>query len=505
LYRAALDIHKRGLKTAIASNLYSVAVSLPGTSQIVEQQQQHALKDIEQSILKEGKDEKKHFKLPEQSIPADQILNLLEKWKNIETAKWKKGKVSGGIYHGGDELVDLCSKVYSYFALSNPLHADIFPYVRKMEAEVVRMTLSLFNGDEKTCGAMTSGGTESILMAIKSYRDWGRSKGIQNPNFVASESAHAAFDKASHYFGIEIRKAKMDQKTFKVDMNEVKRLIDKNTVALVGSAPQFGIGIIDPIEELGALALKHGIYVHVDACLGGFLLPFVEKLKYPLPLFDFRVPGVGTISADTHKYGYSPKGSSVVMFRSVALRQHMYFVAPDWPGGIYATPSTSGSRVGAVIAATWAALMANGEEGYMKCAQAIMTTAQKIAIGISKIPGLRVLGEPQLSVVAWATDPTTPEGKKINIYMLSDAMAKKEWTLNTLQHPGAMHICCTYMHRDLAETFLQDLSDSVQDVSEHPEKYKNGHAAIYGLAETIDNVNMVNTIAKGYLDALYIV
>jgi len=374
-----------------------------------------------------------------------------------------------------------------------------------MEAEVVRMTLNLFHGDEKTCGAMTSGGTESILMAMKTYRDWGRSNGIQNPNFVASESAHAAFDKASHYFGIEIRKAKMDQKTWKVDMDDVKRLIDKNTVALVGSTPQFGIGVIDPIEELGALAVKHGIYVHVDACLGGFLLPFVEKLKYPLPLCDFRVPGVGTISADTHKYGYSPKGSSVVMFRSISLRRHMYFVAPDWPGGIYATPSTSGSRVGAVIAATWASLMANGEDGYMKCAQAIMTTAQRIRDGIPKIPGLRLLGEPLLSVVAWTTDPTTPEGKKINIYMVSDAMSHKDWTLNTLQHPGAMHLCVTYMHRDLADQFLQDLRDAVQDVAEHPQNYKTGKAAIYGLAETIDNVNMVSTIAKGYLDALYIV
>jgi len=430
---------------------------------------------------------------------------LLEKWKNIEHTKWKKGKVSGGIYHGGDELVELCSKVYSYFALANPLHADLFPYVRKMEAEVVRMTLSLFNGDEKTCGAMTSGGTESILMALKTYRDWGHSKGIKNPNFVASESAHAAFDKSAHYFGIEIRKAKMDQKTFKVDMNDVKRLIDKNTVVLVGSAPQFGIGIIDPIEELAALAIQHGIYVHVDGCLGGFLLPFVEKLGYQLPLYDFRVPGVGTISADTHKYGYSPKGSSVIMFRSNSLRQHMYFVAPDWPGGIYATPSTSGSRPGAIIAATWAALMANGEDGYMKCAQAIMTCTKKIQAGIPKIPGLRVLGEPQVSVVAWSNDPTTPEGKKINIYMLSEAMNRREWSLNTLQHPGAMHLCVTYITRDLAEQFLQDLREAVQDVTAHPENYKNGKAAIYGLAETIDNVNMVSAIAKGYLDALYLV
>jgi len=340
---------------------------------------------------------------------------------------------------------------------------------------------------------------------MKSYRDWGRSKGIARPNFIAPVTAHAAFDKAAHYFDFELLKAKVDPVTFQVDLKDVKRLINRNTVALVGSAPQFGQGTIDPIGELAELAQKHNIHLHVDGCLGGLLLPFVEKLGYKLPLFDFRLPGVSTISADTHKYGYSPKGSSVVMFRNTELRSHMYFVAPDWPGGIYATPSTSGSRAGAIIAATWAALMAMGEDGYLKCAKAIMQTTIKIKDGIKEIEGIYLLGDPLASVVAFAADPSTAVGKKLNIYMVAEAMNKKEWSLNTLQHPGAIHICCTYMHRDLGDQFLTDLKTAIKEVLQQPENFKQGQAALYGLAETIDDVNMVSSFAKGYLDALYLV
>jgi len=399
--------------------------------------------------------------------------------------------------------VNFLSTVYSYFALSNPLHADIFPYVRKMEAEVVRMSCTMFNGGPETCGAMTSGGMESILMAIKTYRDWARERGISRPNIIAPDTAHAAFDKGAHYFDIDLIKVPVDPVTYAVDLKAVKKAINKHTIALVGSAPQFPHGIVDPIPQLSELAIKHNIGLHVDCCLGGFLLPFVEKLGYPVTTFDFRNKGVTTISADTHKYGYSPKGSSVILFSTAALRRHMFFVAEKWPGGIYATPSSAGSRPGAIIASTWAALMAMGEDGYLECAKAIMFATKKIEQGISRIEGIKVMGNPEMSVVAFCTDPDSVVGRSLNIYMVAEALTQRHWKLNTLQRPGAIHICCTYMHRDVADQFLGDIEASVKLVHEHPEQFKSGSAAIYGLAEVIDDPEMVDDFARGYLDALY--
>jgi sphinganine-1-phosphate aldolase len=261
--------------------------------------------------------------------------------------------VLGGIYHGGSELLSLCTSVYGMFALSNPLHPEVFPFIRKMEAEVVRMTVNLFNGDENCCGTMTAGGTESILMAMKAYRDWGYSKVISMRDNIAASTAHAAFDKAAHYFQMKLVHIPVDQQTFRIDINAVKKAINKNTVVIVGSAPHFPQGIIDNIPALSEIAVKHRINLHVDSCLGGFLLPFIRRLGYKTYDFDFSVAGVTSISADSHKYGYAPKGSSVVMYRNKELRHCQYFVAADWTGGIYASPSMPGSRPGGLIAATW--------------------------------------------------------------------------------------------------------------------------------------------------------
>jgi len=500
--KALKVIQRDGLKKAVFRLLMSAAKAAPGASNLIEAEKKKTLAKLERKLLGEDvKGQPAYLRLPKEGVSRTELLRVLEDWKRLEEARWKKGQVSGGIYHGGEELLSFLVKVYGMFALSNPLHADVFSFVRKMEAEVVSMCVGLFNGKNECCGAMTSGGTESILMAMLAYRNRALAQGIEEPELVVPVTAHAAFDKAASYFRFKIVHVPVDPDTFRVDTKAVRRAINRNTMAIVGSAPHFPQGIIDPIQELSEIALEHKVGLHVDCCLGGFLLPFIAKLGYHVPPFDFRLPGVTSISADTHKYGYAPKGSSVVLFSSHELRHYMYFVAPDWPGGIYATPTMSGSRAGGLVAATWAAMVTIGEKGYLECADAIMKAAKKIEAGVASIRGLRVLGKPDMSVIAFTTDPSTEEGKRLNIYQIADAMSHREWNLNTLQRPASIHICCTYMHRgEVADRFVADLRAAVQEVLADPTRYKSGSAAIYGMAEALPDSSLTVEMAKGYLD-----
>ncbi|XP_058241957.1 sphingosine-1-phosphate lyase 1 isoform X2 [Hemibagrus wyckioides] len=415
-----------------------------------------------------------------------------------DEVQWSKGKVSGAVYWGDEKLTDLLVKVYGEFAWSNPLHPDIFPGVRKMEAEVVRMTCTLFNGGPESCGTVTSGGTESILMACKAYRDLAYERGIKYPEILAPVSAHAAFDKAAHYFGMKLIHIPLDKKTMKVDVKAMKRAISKNTAMLVCSAPQFPHGIIDPIVEVGKLAEKYNIPFHVDACLGGFLIVFMEKAGFKLEPFDFRVKSVTSISADTHKYGYAPKGSSVVIYREKKYRHYQYFVAPDWQGGIYASPSIAGSRPGGIIAACWATMMHMGESGYVEATKKVVQTARTIAAGVHKVEGLFVFGKPEVSVVALGSNV-------FDIFRLSNALTSKGWNLNTLQFPSSIHICVTMLHTQpgVAEQFIKDVKEEVAKIMKNPKEKTTGMGAVYGMAQTIPDRSMVTEVSCGFLDCLY--
>ncbi|KAF7710380.1 hypothetical protein HF521_009252 [Silurus meridionalis] len=424
--------------------------------------------------------------------------DIIKQYQTLNEVKWSKGKVSGTVYWGDEKLTDLLVKVYGEFAWSNPLHPDIFPGVRKMEAEVVRMTCSLFSGGPESCGTVTSGGTESILMACKAYRDLAYERGIKYPEIIAPVSAHAAFDKAAHYFGMKLIHIPLDKKTMKVDVKAMKRAISKNTAMLVCSAPQFPHGIIDPIVEVGKLAEKYNIPLHVDACLGGFLIVFMEKAGFKLDPFDFRVKSVTSISADTHKYGYAPKGSSVVIYRDKKYRHYQYFVAPDWQGGIYASPSVAGSRPGGIIAACWATMMHMGESGYVEATKKVVQTARIIAAGICKVEGLFVFGNPEVSVVALGSDV-------FDIFRLSNALTSKGWNLNTLQFPSSIHICVTMLHTQpgVAQEFIKDVKEEVAIIMQNPKEKTTGMGAIYGMAQSIPDRSMVTEVSCGFLDCLY--
>jgi glutamate/tyrosine decarboxylase-like PLP-dependent enzyme len=284
-----------------------------------------------------------------------------------ETDGWKDGYVSGAVYHGDTAHIDFLNQVYALHSQTNPLHADVWPSISKYEAEIVAMTAGMLGGDkagEEICGTLSSGGTESIMLAMKTYRDRARAeRGIRRPEMVVPITAHAAFDKAAQYFGIKMVRIPVDQ-DYRADIRAAARAITRRTVVVVGSAPSFPHGMVDPIAELSELARQRGIGFHTDACLGGFVLPWAADLGYPVPPFDFQLPGVTSISADTHKYGYAAKGTSVILYRGPELRRHQYFTITDWPGGLYFSPSFAGSRPGALSAACWAAMVRIGQKGY---------------------------------------------------------------------------------------------------------------------------------------------
>jgi glutamate/tyrosine decarboxylase-like PLP-dependent enzyme len=429
--------------------------------------------EVERSIKPYRDDFPTFTRLPERGRDKAEIISDMKALNAREESKWKDGFVSGAVYHGDEDHIDFLNQIYTLNSQSNPLHTDVWPSTTKFEAEVVAMTAKMLNADmvtedpdsdDEVCGVVSSGGTESILLAMKTYRDWARDmKGISKPEMIVPKTAHAAFDKASQYFSIKMKRISVDE-GFKANVAKTEAAITDNTIVIVGSAPSFPHGTIDPIEQLSEIARDHDIGFHTDACLGGFILPWANKLGYTIPPFDFALAGVTSISVDTHKYGYAAKGSSVILYRNPELRRYQFYTTTDWPGGLYLSPTFAGSRAGALSATAWAAMIAIGEQGYMEIAQKILHTGEKIKKGIDQVPELYILGDP-LWDIAFGSD-------SVDIYRILDYMGEKKWSLNGLQMPPAVHICLTHRHTQpgLAEKFLEDLQSAVEHVKANPDK-----------------------------------
>ncbi|MFH2037833.1 MAG: aminotransferase class V-fold PLP-dependent enzyme [Chloroflexota bacterium] len=472
---------------------------IPAVREQIEAEYDNLMVGMEESLKPYRREFGSYNLLPKTGLEQADILHQLESLKNREESRWKDGFVSGAVYHGDQIFTDFLNQVYAIHSQANPMHTDVWPSSTKFEAEIVAMTAEMLGAADtegEICGTVNSGGTESILLAMKSYRDRAREeRGLRRPEMIAPSSAHTAFDKAAQYFGIKLIRTPVTP-DFRADVNAIKRAINHNTIVIIGSAPCFPHGVIDPIEELSTLAQTHGIGFHTDACLGGFVLPWAEKLGYPVPAFNFRLTGVTSMSADTHKYGFAAKGTSVVLYRGLELRRFQYFTAADWPGGLYFSPTLAGSRPGSLSAVCWAAMLAMGQDGYMKATKSLLETASVIKAGIADIPELYLLGDP-MWILAFGSDT-------LNIYQVMDQMIQSNWSLNPLQKPIAVHIALTLRHTQpgVAEKFIHDLRQAVQHVMAHPQE-ESGSAPVYGMAATIPLRGLVREMLRRFTDILY--
>jgi sphinganine-1-phosphate aldolase len=416
-----------------------------------------------------------HRGLAEEGIDRTDLLGELEAMAKTEDQRWETGQCSGTMYCGDHDHYDFLNAAFAKFSHVNALQRDMCPSSTKFEAEIIAMTLDLLGAEHLStspAGLVTSGGTGSITHAVLAYREASAGR-TTRPNMIKPETAHPAFLKAGHLLGVEMRVAPVDATTTTVDLDWVADHIDGDTVALVGSACNYGYGTIDPIRELGELALTRGTGLHVDGCLGGFLLPFGKELGYEIPDFDFGVPGVTTISADTHKYGYSLKGTSVLCFADKALRNAQYFFQTDWSGGKYCSPGMDGSRSGGLLASTWAAMVSLGRAGYRRYAEAIFSTSHAMQAEVTRHPSLRILGTPSF-LFSFTSDD-------FDVYHVNDFLRTRGWRLNGQQYPNAIHMDVTRPQTQpgVVERWAADLADAVVYAVAHADEPARS-SAIYG-------------------------
>jgi glutamate/tyrosine decarboxylase-like PLP-dependent enzyme len=395
------------------------------------------------------------MQLPKSGTPRAEVVARMKERKRAD-ADWRAGRTWSLVYPAGEDVDAMLRDAHELYLYENALNPFRFPSLRTMEDEVCSMTAGLLNAPDESGGAMTSGGTESILMAVKSARDRAREeRGVTRPELLAPETAHPAFAKAAKYLGLAHVQIPIGA-DLRARVDAAADLLTDATALVVGSAPNYPFGTVDPIPELAALAAERGISFHSDGCLGGFLLPFLEELGEAVPPWDFRVPGVTTISADVHKYGYCTKGASVITHRSnESLRRFQLFVYDAWPGGLYGSFAMAGARPAAPIAAAWSVLVHLGREGYLRLARAVLDTTRRLREGIAAIPPLRVFGDPVMSVFAFGSD-------EIDVMAVGDVMDERGWHLDRQRDPDALHLMVSPEHAKVCDAFLEDLRHAVR-------------------------------------------
>ena len=430
---------------------------------------------------------------------ADDVIAALEAMRAADT-DWRGGRVFSLVYKipgaAGEAHDELLHRAHRLYASANLLNPMAFPSLKRMEDDLVRIAGRLFHCSGAV-GAVTSGGTESILCAVAAYRDRARRERpwIRRPELVVPATIHPAFDKAAHYFGVKLVKIPVGA-DLRADVAAMTRAIGRRTIGLVASAPQYPHGAIDPIGALGAACAARGLPLHVDACVGGFLLPWLERLGRRIPIWDFRVPGVTSISADLHKYAYAGKGASVLLWRSIDGFRHQIFVATDFPGGIYASPTLLGTRPGGPIAAAWAALHVLGDHGYLELARTAADAADRLRAGIAAIDELALLGPGDATIVAFGA-------ARLNVYAIADRLEARGWTVDRQHKPASIHLTVTANHAGVVDDYLADLAAAVDDVRRDPQLARGGTAPMYGMAGTLPLRRLVASRVRRVIAELY--
>ncbi len=387
---------------------------------------------------------------------------------------WRRGRLGLYVHFGGDDVLDVAKEAYQRFFSENALGPRAFPSLKRFEDDIVAWTADLLHGGPSATGVVTSGGTESIFLAVKSARDQARAENpaITEPEIVAPVSAHPAFDKAAHYLCMKVKRIPL-RADYRADVAAMGTAITPNTIMIVGSAPSFPHGVIDPVTDLAKLAQERGLWLHVDACVGGFLAPFVRRIGYQVPPFDFEVEGVRSMSADLHKYGFAAKGASVMLLSDVSLRQHLVFDFDNWPRGKYSAPTFTGTRPGGAIAAAWAVMRFLGVEGYMRIARQLMDARDKMKAGIEAIDGLDIVGTPELTVMGYRS-------RELDTFAIAEQMTENGWFISTMSDPPGIHMGMpTVAHVSIVDEYLADLAQSVMTVRAQKLMAKS-HVVTYG-------------------------
>jgi len=406
-------------------------------------------------------------RLPSHGLDAAAVLALLDDLAG-DDRDWRSGRVFSLVYNAGDDVLDLLARASARFSAENALNTMAFPSLGRMQRDIVSIAAGLLGADRRPDGTgaargyLTSGGTESLLQTVKTARDWGRvERSITTPNMVLATSAHAAFEKASHYFDVESRRVPV-LPGGSADVGAMAEAIDRDTVLVVGSAPSYPHGVIDPIPELGALADERGILCHVDACLGGFILPFLGTLGHVTKPWDLSVPGVTSISADLHKYGYASKGVSIILYGDADLARLQPFITSNWLGGLYGSPSMAGTRPGGPIAAGWAVLHYLGEDGYLRLAGEAWSAASTLRAAIDDIPGVAVRGTPDATVMAFGDDGSGA----VDTFALGDELTRLGgWYFDRQTPPDSLHATIHAGHAAIIEELCVDLAGAAAALS----------------------------------------
>jgi len=404
------------------------------------------------------------MRIPKQGMSAEEVFATLDTYREGDLSL-TDGKAWGYVYDAGEEVAAVQKRAVTEMMSRNGLDPTSFPSLKKLENEVVGMSLAHLNAPEGAVGTFTSGGTESCMLSIKVARERAREKGIERPQILMPITGHAAFHKGACYFDVELVPIAVDPETFAADVNDVRAKITDRTAMIVASAPGYAHGVVDPIAELGEIAQEHDLLLHVDGCIGAFLLPYFERLGEAVPTFDFRVPGVTSISMDLHKYAYAPKGSSVLLFRSHELRRHQLFACAAWTGYSVVNTTMQSTKSGGPLAGAWAVLRYLGDEGYLKLAEKIRDATKTLLEGVRAIPELKVLGEPQMGLIGFSSE-------ELDVFQLADLLQARGWyTQPQLEYgpsPKNLHLLVEPSNSGHAEAFLKDLRECVAQAKESP-------------------------------------
>lgn len=432
--------------------------------------------------------------IPQKGLSSEYIIDQLTELKTKDVP-WRSGKVLAYVYEPTAETENVCKQAYSMYLTENGLDPTAFPSLLKLETEVVAMAANLLGGDEHTVGSFTSGGTESIMLATKMARDYNREHRpeITAPEMIVPETAHAAFHKAGHYLSVKVVVVPVNKETFTVEPAVMEAAINENTVMLVGSAPSYAHGVIDPIEALGKIAKARNLFLHVDACVGGMYLPFAKEAGYEVPPFDFSVAGVTSMSCDFHKYGYAAKGASCVLYKNRDLRSYQIFACSSWSGYSIVNPTVLSSKTGGPMAGAWATLNHIGKDGYMEIVSETQKATELVKEGLKEIPELQLMGHPAMNLVAFkSVDPA------VSVFAISDFMTARGWhiqvQLASKCSPEAIHLSVNRANVPHIPELLDSMKEAIETIKKEDKPAVDLDPAMFApmlenlTPETFDNL-----------------